>query len=55
MFVKADVDELASSAQQSNISAMPTFHFIRGDKLVEEMLGADPTKLAAMVARHAEN
>jgi thioredoxin 1 len=54
VFIKADVDELAASAQSANISAMPTFHIMKDGAVVEEMLGADPTKLTAMVAKHAK-
>jgi hypothetical protein len=31
---------------------MPTFHFYRNGEKVAEMMGADQTKLAALVAQH---
>ena len=30
---------------------MPTFHFMKGGKKVEEMVGADPNKLKATIGK----
>lgn len=50
VFLKVDVDELPASASEANVKAMPTFHFLRHNKLVAELAGAYPDKLVEMVA-----
>ena len=51
-FVKVDVDDADDVAAACGIRAMPTFHFYRGGAKVEEMMGADQNKIAALVAKH---
>lgn len=51
-FVKVDVDENQDAAQACGISAMPTFQVYKGGAKVDEMRGADPNGLAAMVTKH---
>jgi thioredoxin len=50
VFVKVDVDDNDAVAALCGISAMPTFHFMKGGKKVQEMVGADPQKLRDLVA-----
>lgn len=52
-FVKVDVDDAEDVAAQCGISAMPTFQVYRDGKKVEEMMGADPKKLEAIVKKYA--
>ncbi|KAL7423261.1 hypothetical protein Q5752_002561 [Cryptotrichosporon argae] len=52
-FVKVDVDRQAALAQRFQIRAMPTFKFIRGNREVDELRGASPPQLSALIARHA--
>eukprot|EP00741_Cyanophora_paradoxa_P010786 tig00020539_g10428.t1 len=40
VFLKVDVDECAELAQAQGVSCMPTFHFWKGGKKVDEFSGA---------------
>lgn len=51
-FVKVDVDENQEVAALCGISAMPTFQIFKNGTKVEEMRGADPSGLNAMVSKH---
>ena len=56
-FLKVDVDDQAEIAAAANVRAMPTFHFMRGGKLLEdnpEIVGADPGKLLQYVQHHTK-
>ena len=50
IFAKIDVDDLDDVAAECGISAMPTFQLYSNCVKVQEMTGADETKLAAMAA-----
>ncbi|KAJ1915626.1 thioredoxin trx1 [Tieghemiomyces parasiticus] len=53
-FVKVDVDEVAEVAREYNVTAMPTFLFIKDGSVVGEPLrGANPSALGAQVAQFA--
>ncbi|KAJ2710984.1 thioredoxin trx1 [Coemansia spiralis] len=45
VFVKVDVDQLSELAQRFEIHAMPTFKFLRDGDVVDEIVGANKTKL----------
>ncbi|CED83891.1 Thioredoxin [Phaffia rhodozyma] len=49
-FVKVDTDANRSVASRFSISAMPTFVFLRNGKEVDRLKGANPSKLASLVA-----
>ena len=51
-FVKVDVDDQSSIAEQFGIECMPTFIVYKQGKVVEKMEGADKNGLQALVARH---
>lgn len=51
-FAECDVDEADEVAAACSIRAMPTFHFYKDGAKIEEMMGADQNKLAALVAKH---
>merc|ERR1712047_194619 len=53
VFVKVDVDDNEEAAAQYNISAMPTFIFIKNKEKVDDMMGANYEKLKEMVEKHA--
>lgn len=52
-FCKVDVDQQQDLARRYQISAMPTFKFIKGGRVVEEIRGANPQALQANVQRLA--
>jgi len=52
VFLKVDVDENAETAANYNVSAMPTFIFIKGGVVVERLMGADPNKLRDLIELH---
>ena len=52
-FVKVNVDEQREVAAQYGVTAMPTFMLFKDGKKIEEIKGADPRKLNAVVERVA--
>lgn len=38
---------------ECKINAMPTFHFYKGGKKIDELMGADQNKLEALIAQHS--
>jgi thioredoxin 1 len=49
LFLKVDVDALERVAMDAGISAMPTFKYYKGSRLVGEIKGADIKKVIAEV------
>ena len=52
MFLKVDVDELKSVAEDWAVEAMPTFVLIKEGKLVDRVVGAKKDALQSAVAKH---
>lgn len=52
LFLKVDVDENDTIASEYEISAMPTFAFVRNKKLVESFSGAKIEKVKELVTKH---
>ena len=50
-FVKVDVNRNHETSQRSQVSAMPTFHFYLGKKMVHRFAGADRNGLAETVRK----
>jgi thioredoxin 1 len=48
-FAKVDVDEAEDISQEYGIRAMPTFMAFKDGEKVDEVVGADPSKLQRMV------
>merc|ERR1712086_465332 len=51
--VKVDVDAAADVSEQCGIECMPTFQVYKDGVKVDEMQGADPKGLAALITKHA--
>lgn len=52
VFLKVDVDENPETAAQYNVSAMPTFVFIKGGQVVERLMGANPSRLQELLQEY---
>ena len=53
VFLKVDVDENADTAQEYNVSAMPTFIFVKNGEVVDRLMGANAARLKEMVLEYA--
>ncbi|KAI3930519.1 hypothetical protein MKX01_036965 [Papaver californicum] len=51
-FLKVDVDELKSVAQDWAIEAMPTFVFLKEGTIVDRVVGAKKEDLEQAIAKH---
>ncbi|XP_027178633.1 thioredoxin H-type [Coffea eugenioides] len=51
-FIKVDVDELKSVAQDWAVEAMPTFMFLKEGKIVDKVVGANKDLLQQGIAKH---
>ncbi|KAM4050540.1 thioredoxin-like [Anomaloglossus baeobatrachus] len=54
LLYKVDVDDAADIATECGIRAMPTFQFYKDGKKVDDLCGADPNKLEALVKKWTE-
>ena len=54
-FLKVDVDELESVAQEHSVEAMPTFLFFKDGKVVDKVVGAKKDELHACILKNADN
>ncbi|CAH8876165.1 unnamed protein product [Trichobilharzia szidati] len=52
VFVKVDVDKLESTSTKFNISAMPTFIALKDSKKVDEVVGANISKVEDLIKKH---
>jgi thioredoxin 1 len=52
-FLKVDVDELSDVAQEYGIRAMPTFLIFKDGEKVDEVVGANPVQLEAVIKKYA--
>ena len=52
VFLKIDVDANPDTASKYNVSAMPTFLFIKGGEVVDRLMGANPTRLQELIDEH---
>lgn len=49
VFLKVDVDENPDTAAKYQVSAMPTFIFIKRGEVVDKLMGANPAALKGML------
>jgi len=52
IFLKVDVDECEDIAADHNITAMPTFIFMKGSVKVDELMGANVEKLKEKIQKN---
>ncbi|CAL0322370.1 unnamed protein product [Lupinus luteus] len=52
-FLKVDVDELKTIAEEWGVEAMPTFLFVKEGKVVDKVVGANKEDLHLKLAKHA--
>nr|AHM25027.1 thioredoxin h [Saussurea japonica] len=52
-FLKVDVDELESVAQEYSVEAMPTFFFFKNGKEVDKVVGAKGEELVSCIEKHS--
>jgi thioredoxin 1 len=52
IFVKIDVDENPETAAKYEVSAMPTFLFIKNGEVIDRFMGANPDKLRELIQEH---
>ncbi|KAK7280701.1 hypothetical protein RJT34_25768 [Clitoria ternatea] len=52
IFLKVDVDELKTVAEEWSIEAMPTFLFLKEGNLVDKVVGAQKEELELTLAKH---
>ncbi|XP_055060968.1 thioredoxin-like [Misgurnus anguillicaudatus] len=52
VFLKVDVDDAQDVAQSCEIKCMPTFHFYKNGKKVDDFSGSNQAKLEEMVNNH---
>ncbi|XP_030511578.1 thioredoxin H1 [Rhodamnia argentea] len=53
IFLKVDVDELRSVAEDWAVEAMPTFIFMKEGTIVDKVVGANKDDLQMKIAKHA--
>ncbi|CAI8606522.1 unnamed protein product [Vicia faba] len=53
IFLKVDIDELKSVAEEWSVEAMPTFLFLKEGKEVDKVVGAKKEELQLAITKHA--
>jgi thioredoxin len=49
--IKIDIDDCADIAQAYNVTSVPTFHFVKGGKAVESVVGASAEKVKLAIEK----
>ncbi|XP_073362470.1 thioredoxin H1 [Aegilops tauschii subsp. strangulata] len=53
LFLKVDVDEMKSIAEEFSVEAMPTFVLMKEGKVVDKVVGAAKEELSGKIAKHS--
>ncbi|KAM3411599.1 hypothetical protein ACQJBY_003336 [Aegilops geniculata] len=53
IFLKVDVDEMKSIAEEFSVEAMPTFVLMKEGKVVDKVVGAAKEELSGKIAKHS--
>ncbi|KAK0576653.1 hypothetical protein LWI29_021167 [Acer saccharum] len=53
IFLKVDVDELKTVAEECDVQAMPTFMYFQEGKVVDKLVGANKPRLQELAEKHA--
>ena len=53
-FLTVDCDELPELAAQRGVASLPTFELIKNSKALEQVIGANPSKLEQAITRNLE-
>uniref|UniRef100_A0A1J3K828 Thioredoxin H-type n=1 Tax=Noccaea caerulescens TaxID=107243 RepID=A0A1J3K828_NOCCA len=53
VFFKVDVDQLATVAKQFEVEAMPTFIYMRGEQILDKIVGASKDEIHAKLVKHS--
>ncbi|KAE9588359.1 hypothetical protein Lal_00003184 [Lupinus albus] len=53
IFLKVDVDELKTVAEDWGVEAMPTFLFLKEGKVVDKVVGAKKEELQLTIVKHS--
>ncbi|XP_021758334.1 thioredoxin H5-like [Chenopodium quinoa] len=53
LFLKVDVDELKTVAEDFKVDSMPTFVFLKQGKVVDRFVGANKESLLKLVTEHS--
>ena len=51
-FVRVDIEAVPAVAEKCNVKALPTYQLYKNGEKLEEMSGALPSKLVAMLKEH---
>lgn len=52
VFLKVDIDELGDDAHRWNVNSVPTFFFVKDEKEVDKVMGADKSGLERKILIH---
>ena len=52
VFIKVDVDAHPDTAAKYNVSAMPTFVFLKAGEVIDRLMGANAARLQELISEH---
>lgn len=51
-FVKVDIDACQDAAAEAGVRGVPTFHLVRANEKIAELVGAQPAALEELIGEH---